>query len=126
MEVPSSVNAKNAKTYSPRTFMNKHLIVDAHEDLAFNAVVMGLDPSLSAEEKRQLETRAPEPYRGGRPMVGLPNLLQGNVRVVFATLYASPSKASPPLPGKHYTTPEQAEEMGREQLAYYANLARTD
>ena len=99
--------------------MTKPLIVDGHEDLAYNAVFMGRDPSLAAEAKR-LDV---SPARGGTPMVGIPNLLQGNVRVVFATLYANPATNKHAPPGHAYTTPEEAETQAREQLAYYTNLA---
>jgi membrane dipeptidase len=106
--------------------MKKRLIVDAHEDLAYNAVVLGLDPAQAAEDKRRPESPGAPPRRGGQPMVGVPNLLSGNVRVVFATLYATPPGTSQNLPGRAYTTPEEAEAMAREQLAYYFKLAQAD
>jgi membrane dipeptidase len=106
--------------------MPRPLIIDAHEDLAVNALLMGRDPRLSAEDKRQADDPQAPPKRGGRPMLGLPNLISGNVRVVFATLYASPDNAAHPLPGQHYKTAEEAEAMGRAQLAYYTDLAASD
>ena len=111
--------------------MKKPLIIDAHEDLAYNAVVLGLDPRLAAQDKRQpanpgASTQPGDVPRASVPMVGVPNLLDGNVRVVFGTLYASPAKSSLKLPGRGYTTAEQAEAMAREQLAYYASLAQAD
>ena len=106
--------------------MTRPLIVDAHEDLAYNAVFLGLDPSLAAQDKRQTPIPGAPPRRGGIPMVGLPNLLQGNVRVVFATLYANPATNLHAPPGHTYSTPEEAEAQGRQQLAYYTNLAKTD
>ena len=106
--------------------MKKPLIVDAHEDLAYNAVFIGLDPSLAAADKRQPQSPDAPPRRGGTPMVGIPNLLDGNVRVVFATLYANPATNLHAPPGHTYTTPAQAEAQAREQLAYYTNLAATD
>jgi len=106
--------------------MKKPLIVDAHEDLAYNAVFIGLDPSLAAQDKRQPQSPGDPPRRGGTPMVGIPNLLNGNVRVVFATLYANPATYLHAPPGHVYTTPAEAEAQAREQLAYYVNLAQTD
>ncbi len=106
--------------------MKKPLIVDAHEDLAYNAVFIGLDPSLAAEAKRQAHSPGAPPRRGGTPMVGIPNLLHGNVRVVFATLFANPATNLHAPPGHSYTTPEEAEAQGREQLDYYIKLAQTD
>src|SRR5258708_34445226 len=76
-------------THSRRTPMKQPMIVDGHEDLAYNAVFIGLDPSVAAEDKRlPLSPDAP-PHRGGIPMAGIPNLLKGNVRVLFATLFAN-------------------------------------
>src|SRR5260221_6736507 len=79
------------RTHCARILMNKPIIVDGHEDLAYNAVFIGLDPSLAAEDKRQPLSPDAAPQRGGIPMVGIPNLLKGNVRVVFATLFANPA-----------------------------------
>lgn len=96
-----------------------YLIVDAHEDLAFNAIVLGRDPRRSVAE-----TRAQEPPKGvdGIATVGLPEFLAGNVRIVFGTLYVSPH-TNPNPAGKTYQTPEQAEALAQEQLAFYALLA---
>lgn len=96
-----------------------YVIVDAHEDLAYNALTLGRDPRLAAHEMR-----AREPAKGvdGIATVGLPNFLAGNVRVVFGTLYVSPEGSNNPA-GKIYKTPEQAEALAQEQLAYYALLA---
>ncbi|MBI4673010.1 MAG: membrane dipeptidase [Chloroflexi bacterium] len=96
-----------------------YLIVDAHEDLAYNALTLGRDPRIAAHE-----TRAREPAKGvdGIATVGLPNFLAGNVRVVFGTIYVSPEGNFNPA-GKNYKTPEQAEALAQEQLAYYALMA---
>jgi len=96
-----------------------YLIVDAHEDIAFNAIVLGRDPRRAVQE-----TRAQEPPKGvdGIATSGLPNLLAGNVRIVFATLYVSPH-TNPNPANKTYQTPEEAQALAQEQLAYYALLA---
>ena len=111
--------------------MNPRLIIDAHEDLAYNALVMGRDFHLTAQATRARESHAARdhvalrelPQHGGLALLGLPDLLRGNVRVVFATLYATPANNPYNLPGRTYTTPEQAEALAREHLAYYALLA---
>src|SRR5258708_21576213 len=106
--------------------MKKPIIVDGHEYLAYNAVFIGLDPSLAAEDKRQPLSPDAAPQRGGIPMVGIPNLLKGNVRVIFATLYANPATNLHAPPGHTYSTPAEAEAQGRDQLHYYLNLAQGD
>jgi membrane dipeptidase len=97
----------------------KYLIVDAHEDLAYNALSLGRDPRLPAKQ-----TRANEPTQSanGLATVGIDDFLEGNVRVIFATIYVSPSGGSN-TPGKTYKSAQEAHALGEEQLAYYALLA---
>ena len=111
--------------------MTPYLIVDAHEDLAYNALVMGRDLNLAAHETRKRERGSAReavalrelPQHGGAALLGLPDLLHGNVRIVFATLYATPANNPYNLPGPTYSTAEEAEAQAREQLAYYGTLA---
>ncbi len=98
------------------------IIVDAHQDIAWNKIALGRDFLESAADKRAREGNTPA-HGEGHALVGLPDLLAGNVRIVFATLYVSPQRADHPLWGKMYSTPDQAHEQGVEQLAYYGMLA---
>lgn len=100
--------------------MRPRLIVDAHEDIAHNALALGRDFRSSAHAKRIVEGDRP---REGIATIGLPDALRGNVRVIFATIYAAPATSQVKLPGKSYSTPEQAEAQAREQIAYYAMLS---
>jgi membrane dipeptidase len=99
--------------------MFSNLIVDAHEDLAYNALAFGRDFRTSALEKRNIEGASPP---GGLATVGLPEELRGGVRVVFSTLYAAPTSAERKVPGRTYSTPEEAEELALEQMEYYRLL----
>lgn len=96
-----------------------YLIVDGHQDLAYNALSLGRDPRLSAKQ-----TRENEPHRSanGVATVGLDDFLAGNVRIIFATIYVSKAGGSN-TSGKTYETAEQADALAQEQLAYYALLA---
>ncbi len=96
-----------------------YIIVDAHEDLAYNALSLGRDPRLSAKQVRATEPAKPV---NGLATVGIDDFLAGNVRVIFATIYVSPAGGSN-TPGKTYTTAQEANALGQEQLAYYALLA---
>ncbi len=100
--------------------MDPRLIVDAHEDIAYNAIAIGRDFRKSAQEKRAEEG---DPPRDGTATIGLPDALRGNVRVIFGTLYVAPKASHPRFPGSVYATPEEAETAAREQLAYYKRLA---
>ena len=95
------------------------LIIDGHEDIAFNSLSLNRDFLLSAH---QIRLQSPIDERNGAPTVGLPNLVEGNVRIVFATIWAPPC-----LPGVEerpcYTTPTEAYSLARQQLEYYNRLA---
>jgi membrane dipeptidase len=94
------------------------LIIDGHEDIAFNSLSLQRDFLLSAHQNR-LQSRIDE--RNGSPTVGLPDLIKGNVRIVFATIWVPPC-----LPGVEgrpcYSTPTEAYALARQQLDYYKGL----
>jgi membrane dipeptidase len=66
------------------------LIVDGHLDLAYNTLVDGRDYARSALAIRAEEAGGPIETSNGRCMVGLPELLQGDVRLIIGTLFALP------------------------------------
>jgi membrane dipeptidase len=98
------------------------IIVDGHEDIAWNALVLGRDVRLSASEVRRLEQGSDVPAREGTRMLGLPDWLAGRVAVVFGTIFAEPAKRAHPKPYT-YTTAEEAHKLAQAQLDYYHRLA---
>jgi membrane dipeptidase len=100
--------------------MKSHMIIDAHEDIAYNAFALGRDFRASALETRKREGDTPH---GGTATIGLPEAIRGNVRLIFSTIYVSPSTGPNAAPGKTYSTPLEAEHLAREQLEYYRELS---
>ncbi len=98
------------------------LIVDAHEDVAWNALALGRDVCRSALETRRLEVSTDVPQRNGLCMVGLPEWLAGRVAVVFGTLFAAPARRGSPE-ADTYATAEEAHALGQAQLDFYHRLA---
>ncbi len=66
------------------------LIVDAHQDLAYNMLTFGRDYTRSVQETRQLERGSDTPKHNGDTLLGWPEYQQGRVAVIFATLFAAP------------------------------------
>lgn len=66
------------------------MIVDAHEDLAWNMLTFGRDYRRSAAETRALEAGGAAPKHNGDTLLGEANWRQGGVGLVFGTLFASP------------------------------------
>ena len=104
------------------SFRDRPIIVDGHEDIAFNAL-QGRDFLESALKKRKMESA--ERNERGEATVGLPELIEGNVRVVFATIWVAP--CSDPDFGGHgapcYRTAEEAHQQAKGQLEYYRKLS---
>lgn len=101
-----------------------HIVLDAHQDLAWNMRDLDRDFRLSAYAKRKAETGTPIPEKEGLCMVGLPEALLGRVAIIFATLFANPQGSAYSLPSRHmYSTPTEAHQIGMSQLDYYHQLA---
>jgi membrane dipeptidase len=81
-------------------------IVDAHLDLAYNAV-RGRPVHLPARDQ--------QPDEEGIPTVGLPDLRQGNVTLICGVIFCEP--ATEGRPG--YTNPDEAHEAATKQLDWY-------
>ncbi len=98
------------------------MIVDGHLDLAYNALVDGRDYTRSALDIRAEEAGGPIEASNGRCMVGLPELLEGDVRLVVATLFAMPrSEAGKGECG--YVNQHGAHEQALAQLGIYRRWA---
>jgi membrane dipeptidase len=98
------------------------LIVDAHLDLAMNAVEWNRDLSRPIDEIRERERGMTDRPDRGRGTVSFDELRRGGIGVVVATQIARYVKCSNPLPGWH--SPEQAWAMTQAQLAWYREMER--
>ncbi|NTV37982.1 MAG: peptidase M19 [Anaerolineales bacterium] len=105
--------------------MTLPLIVDAHEDLAWNILAFNRDYTRPVAETRRLETEsnAPALLHEGHTLLGVPEYRQGRVAVVFATLFASPAKARQDWDPIYYADFEQAHRLYRDQIDLYHELA---
>jgi hypothetical protein len=72
------------------TDAKKPLLVDAHEDLAYNMVTFGRDYTHAAKTTRELERGGLAPEQTGDTLLGWPEYQHGHVAVIFATLFAAP------------------------------------
>ena len=101
-------------------------IVDAHLDIAYNALNKGRDPRRKLSDLRAAE--APD-FARGIPTVSFSAMRRGGVGLVFATLFNSPRDN--PFPDgsdgdECYSTAEEAHRLGMKQLDYYRRLVDED
>ncbi|MDR7420617.1 MAG: membrane dipeptidase [Armatimonadota bacterium] len=97
------------------------LIVDAHLDLAMNALQWNRDLLASVYTIRVLEKDTPGKGRG-QGTVALPEMRRGRVALSFATAIAR--STGRPVPHIDYLSPAQAYAAGQGHIAYYHALER--
>jgi membrane dipeptidase len=99
------------------------LIVDGHEDLAWNMMTFGRDYTLSAAETRARERGTQVPAHNGHTMLGWPDWIRGRVAVIFATLFAAPGRRGlGAWDTQCYADPHEAHQRYRIQLERYRRL----
>ena len=65
------------------------IIIDAHEDLAWNILTLNRDYTHSASETRKIEADSPILAHTDNTILGWEDYQRGKVAVVFSTLFAS-------------------------------------
>jgi membrane dipeptidase len=100
-----------------------NLIVDAHEDLAWNILTFGRDYSQGALWIREREMLAETPTHNGNTLLGRPDWLLGHVGVIFATLFVAPERRRVgPWDSQCYATASEAYSLASAQLDAYSQL----
>ena len=103
--------------------MSDHLIVDAHEDLAWNMLTFGRDYRRPAAETRQREAGGLAPEHNGDTLLGWPDYQRGRVAVVFGTLFAAPIRRKlGDWDRLTYETADEAHAIYRDLLDAYHRL----
>jgi len=99
------------------------LIVDSHQDLAWNILTFGRDYTCSAEETRQAEHGSPTIQRNGDTLLGWPDYQRGRVSVIFSTLFSTPARWAVQWEPIFYKDTPQAKKQYNQQLDTYYKLA---
>jgi membrane dipeptidase len=100
------------------------LIVDAHEDLAYNILSFGRDYTGSVADTRRREAGTGIPAFNGDTLLGWPEYQRGQVAVVFSTLFVAPARhkfSGWETPA--YADANQAHHLYSAQLDVYHRLA---
>ena len=100
-----------------------YLIIDSHEDLAWNIINLDRDYTRSAVETRQAEVNTPIPAFNGNTLLGWDDYQTGNVALVFGTLFCAPRRRDQgKYPVQFYETPQEAHDCYRTNLDAYLRL----
>jgi len=99
------------------------LIVDSHQDLAWNMLTFGRDYTRSAEETRQVEFGSSVISRNGDTLLGWPDYQRGQVSIIFSTLFSTPARWAYEWEPVFYLDTSQAKKQYNQQLDIYYKLA---
>lgn len=103
------------------------LIVDAHEDIAWNMLTFGRDYTKSALATRAHEARTAASQHNGSTLLGKPEWLLGHVGVIFATLFLAPARRSAgEWDSQVYADASQAYLLAGAQMDAYQRLVERD
>jgi membrane dipeptidase len=99
------------------------MIIDAHEDLAWNILTFGRDYTQSAYETRRKEAGGFAPSVNGDTLLGWPEYQRARVGIVFATLFAAPARRSDGEWDRQcYRDTQEARRVYQAQADVYARL----
>ena len=100
------------------------VIVDAHLDVAYNAVTLQRDLGRPVDEIREHERHHSTTDPGaGTCTVSWPALRDGRVAIIGGSLFVQPARKSRPVPTATYRTAEEAHSLGAQQLDYYHRMS---
>jgi len=103
------------------------LIVDGHEDIAWNMLTLNRDYTKSALATRRLEQATWIPQEVGSTLLGKSEWLLGKVCIIFASLFATPLRRRlGDWDILSYASPTEAHASARRQLDAYHHLIDTD
>lgn len=99
------------------------LLIDGHEDIAWNALTFGREYGQSVHENRAIELTTEIPGYVGTSLLGLKEWIEGEVGVIFATIFMSPRTAKTEKWDKFsYIDNKQAHSFAIEQMDFYWQL----
>ncbi|HEX5942186.1 MAG TPA: membrane dipeptidase, partial [Anaerolineales bacterium] len=98
------------------------LIIDSHQDIAWNMLTYGRDYTRPVHETRRLEAGTVTPELNGDCTVGWPEYQRGQVAAVFATLFATPARKREQGDTVFYADYQTAHRLYRNQIDVYRKL----
>lgn len=100
------------------------IIVDAHEDIAWNVLCFGRNYLNSAQDIRRREANSPVEALNGVAMLGLPEWLKGGIAVIGATLFTPPERKRTSHLESYYSDEDEAHSLAEQQAEVYERMAQ--
>ncbi len=100
------------------------MIIDAHQDIAYNAWALGRNFLLSAHETRAREAAANPQRAQDICTVGLPDMLAVGIGLAVGSIFVDPVADDSTPAAFIYATAKEANAQAQIQVAYYHQLAQ--
>ena len=100
------------------------IIIDAHEDIAWNVLCFGRNYLTSAHRIRRTETNGPVEDINGVAMLGLADWLKGGIAVIGATLFTPPERKRTSNLESYYSDEDEAHSLAERQVEIYERMAQ--
>jgi membrane dipeptidase len=98
------------------------ILVDSHQDLAWNMLTFGRDYTRSALATRRLEKGSQIVEQNGDTLLGWPEYQRAGVAVIFATLFSTPARFAYEWETVVYADGKEAHKQYRQQIELYHRL----
>ena len=99
-----------------------HLLIDAHQDMAYNILEFGRDYRRSVAETRKLEIGSKTVERNGESTLGWEEYQRGQVGIIVGTLYISPHTSAAAWAKQMYADTATARKLHLQQFETYQRL----
>ncbi len=102
------------------------VIIDAHQDLAYNILTLQRDYRRSADETRAVEEHRPDIFRrAGKTLLGWPEYQRGQIGLIIATIFTMAEKhSSGEWDQVFYQNFQQARQQHQQQMDIYHRLCQ--
>lgn len=100
----------------------KPMLIDAHQDMAYNMLEFGRDYRRSAAETRRLEAGSKTIERNGETLLGWEEYQRGQVGIVVGTLFLTPHTSAHHWEKQMYANTTAARKLHLVQFAAYERL----
>ena len=105
------------------SFNDMRLLIDSHEDIAWNIVNLNRDYTQSAYDIREAEKNTEIPGFNGNTLLGFPQYQEANAGIIFGTLFCGPRRLDKgEFPLQNYSNPDEAHHCYRKNLDAYQRL----
>ncbi len=117
------METKSVSPQAGRSFSKMPIIIDSHQDIAWNILTWGRDYTRPLDETRRLEAGQPVVARNGDTLLSWHEYQRGQIAVIFATLFATPARKKELNDLLFYTDANTAHRLYRDQIDVYRKLA---